>query len=61
MRGDRGRRSHEYTASGTVTSRGNCGVLDVPAQVEDEWEHVAQIGLNAPGGRLQVFSWTYGR
>ena len=32
-------------------------VLDAPAQVEDEWEHVAEIGLNAPGGRLQVFSW----
>lgn len=32
-------------------------VLDAPGPVEDAWEHVAEIGVNTPGGRLQVFSW----
>src|SRR4029078_3534985 len=32
-------------------------VLDEPAPIEDYWDHVAEVGLHAPGGRLQVFSW----
>jgi hypothetical protein len=25
--------------------------------VGDEWEHIAEIGLSVPGGRLQIYSW----
>jgi hypothetical protein len=32
-------------------------VLDESAPIEDYWDHVAEVGLHAPGGRLQVFSW----
>ena len=32
-------------------------LLDEPAQIEPEWEHVTEIGLHAPSGRLQVYSW----
>jgi hypothetical protein len=32
-------------------------VLQQPAPIEDDWDHVAEVGLHAPSGRLQVFSW----
>jgi hypothetical protein len=32
-------------------------VLGQHAAIEDHWEHVAEIGLRAPSGRLQVYSW----
>ena len=32
-------------------------LLEEPASIEPDWEHVAEIGLHAPSGRLQVYSW----
>jgi len=32
-------------------------VLVEPAPIEDDWDHVAEVGLHAPGGKLEVFSW----
>ena len=32
-------------------------VLDEPTSIEDEWEHVAEIGFRAPGGRLWIYTW----
>ena len=32
-------------------------VLGEHAPIETEWEHVAEVGFHAPGGRLQLYSW----
>jgi hypothetical protein len=32
-------------------------VLDAPAAIEPDWEHVAEVGFRVPTGRLVVFSW----
>ena len=32
-------------------------LLDAPADIEPEWEHVAEVGFRVPTGRLIVFSW----
>ena len=32
-------------------------VLDAPAEIEPDWEHVAEVSFLAPTGRLVIFSW----
>jgi hypothetical protein len=32
-------------------------ILDESGPIEDVWEHVAEIGFHAQGGRIQVYSW----
>lgn len=37
--------------------RAEVRVLNAGGSIEDQWEHVAEVGFQAKGGRLQVYSW----
>jgi hypothetical protein len=32
-------------------------VIGAPEELEEHWEHVAEVGMVVPGGRLQVYTW----